>query len=155
MLAQGQAYPVKPIRFVVPFNPGGGNDILARAIAPRMAESLGQPVIVDNRPGAGGNIGTEMVREGAPDGYTILIASNQVTINPALDAKLPFDLERDFAPVGMIASVPDRPRRATRSSRSRRCRSSSRSRRPIRSSSTTAAREPARRSISPASSTPG
>jgi len=105
-LAQGQDYPNKVIRLIVPFAPGGGNDILARAIAPRLAESLGQPVIVDNRPGAGGNLGTEVVARAAPDGYTILIASNQVTINPALDAKLPFDLERDFAPVGMVASVP-------------------------------------------------
>jgi tripartite-type tricarboxylate transporter receptor subunit TctC len=105
-LAQGQDYPTKTIRIVVPFAPGGGNDILARLIAPRLSESLGKPVIVDNRPGAGGNIGTEMVARAAPDGYTILMASNQVTINPALDAKLPFDLERDFAPVGMVASVP-------------------------------------------------
>jgi tripartite-type tricarboxylate transporter receptor subunit TctC len=105
-LAQGPSYPIKAIRFIVPFAPGGGNDILARAIAPRLSENLGQPVIVENRPGAGGNIGAELVARSAPDGYTILIASNQVTINPALDAKLPFDLERDFAPVGMVASVP-------------------------------------------------
>jgi tripartite-type tricarboxylate transporter receptor subunit TctC len=106
VLAQGQDYPTKTIRIVVPFAPGGGNDIVARLIAPRLSESLGKPVIVDNRPGAGGNIGTEMVARAAPDGYTILMASNQVTINPALDAKLPFDLERDFAPIGMVASVP-------------------------------------------------
>src|SRR5262245_15344393 len=74
--AQGQEYPVKPIRFIVPFGPGGGNDILARAVAPRMAESLGQPVIVDNRPGAGGNIGTDMAAKAPADGYTMLIASN-------------------------------------------------------------------------------
>src|SRR5688572_23617834 len=81
-LAQSQDYPTKAIRIVVPFAPGGGNDILARVIAPRLSESLGKPVIVDNRPGAGGNIGTEMVARAAPDGYTILMASNQVTINP-------------------------------------------------------------------------
>ena len=103
---QGKDFPSKPLRIVVPFAPGGGNDILARVIAPRVSEILGQPVIVDNRPGAGGNIGAEMVARAAPDGYTILMASNQVTINPAAGAKLPFELERDFAPVGMVASVP-------------------------------------------------
>jgi tripartite-type tricarboxylate transporter receptor subunit TctC len=103
---QGKDFPTKPIRIVVPFAPGGGNDILARVIAPRLSEILGQPVIVENRPGAGGNIGTEIVARAAPDGYTILMASNQVTINPAAGAKLPFELERDFAPVGMVASVP-------------------------------------------------
>ena len=105
-LAQKQDYPSKPIKIVVPFAPGGGNVILARTIGPRLQESLGQPVVVDNRPGAGGNLGTEIVARSAPDGYSILIASNQVTINPALDAKLRFDLERDFAPIGLVASVP-------------------------------------------------
>jgi tripartite-type tricarboxylate transporter receptor subunit TctC len=103
---QGKDFPTKGLRIVVPFAPGGGNDILARVIAPRLSEILGQPVIVDNRPGAGGNIGTEMVARAGPDGYTILMASNQVTINPAAGVKLAFELERDFAPVGMVASVP-------------------------------------------------
>ena len=101
-----QRFPEKPIRFIVPFPPGGGNDILARAIAPKMGELLGQPVVLDNRAGAGGNIGTDLAAKSAPDGYTILIASNQVTINPWLYAKLPFDIEKDFAPVALIASVP-------------------------------------------------
>jgi tripartite-type tricarboxylate transporter receptor subunit TctC len=101
-----QGFPTQPVRLVVPFAPGGGNDILARAIAPRMAELLGQPVLVDNKPGAGGNIGTDIVAKGPADGHTILIASNQVTINPALGVKTPFRIERDFAPVGLIASVP-------------------------------------------------
>jgi tripartite-type tricarboxylate transporter receptor subunit TctC len=101
-----QGFPTQPIRLVVPFAPGGGNDILARAIAPRMAEILGQPVLVDNKPGAGGNIGADLVAKSAADGHTILIASNQVTINPALGVKTPFQVERDFAPVGLIASVP-------------------------------------------------
>ena len=104
--ANAQAFPTQPIRLVVPFAPGGGNDILARAIAPRMAEILGQPVLVDNKPGAGGNIGTDIVAKSTPDGHTVLIASNQVTINPALGVKTPFQIERDFAPVGLIASVP-------------------------------------------------
>lgn len=104
--AAAQGFPSQPIRLVVPFSPGGGNDILARAIAPRMAEILGQPVIVDNKPGAGGNIGADFVARSPADGHTILIASNQITINPALGAKTPFQIERDFAPVGMLASVP-------------------------------------------------
>ena len=104
--ALAQKYPDKPIRFVVPFPPGGGNDILARAIHQKLADGLGQPVVIDNRPGAGGNIGTESVAKSPADGYTILIASNQVTINPALGQKIPFDIEKDFAPVALIASVP-------------------------------------------------
>jgi tripartite-type tricarboxylate transporter receptor subunit TctC len=96
----------KAITLVVPFAPGGGNDILARAIAPRMGQLLGQSVVVDNRPGAGGNLGTELVARAAPDGYTIVIASSQVTMNPFLDMKLPFRIERDFEPVGLLASVP-------------------------------------------------
>jgi tripartite-type tricarboxylate transporter receptor subunit TctC len=104
--AQNKDFPTKAIRIVVPFAPGGGNDILARAISPRLAEILGQTVIVDNRPGAGGNIGTDIVAHAAADGHTILMASNQVTINPAAGTKLSFDLQRDFAPVGMVGSVP-------------------------------------------------
>ncbi|MCX7158031.1 MAG: tripartite tricarboxylate transporter substrate binding protein, partial [Proteobacteria bacterium] len=104
--ALAQKFPDKPIRFIVPFPPGGGNDILARAIAPKMGEFLGQPVVIDNRAGAGGNIGTDLAAKSAPDGYTIVIASNQVTINPWLYAKLPFDIEKDFAAVAQAASVP-------------------------------------------------
>jgi tripartite-type tricarboxylate transporter receptor subunit TctC len=100
------AWPTQPVRLVVPFAPGGGNDLLARAIAPRLAEILGQSVVVDNRPGAGGNLGTDQVAKATPDGHTILIASNQTTINPALGVKTPFNIEKDFAPVGLIASVP-------------------------------------------------
>jgi len=96
----------KPITLVVPFATGGGNDILARAIAPRMGQLLGQTVIVDNRPGAGGNLGTDLVAHAAPDGYTIVIASSQVTMNPFLDMKVPFRIEKDFEPVGLLASVP-------------------------------------------------
>jgi tripartite-type tricarboxylate transporter receptor subunit TctC len=101
-----QKFPDKPVRFIVPFPPGGGNDILARVLAPKLSESLGQPVVIDNRAGAGGNIGTDLAAKSAPDGYTIVIASNQVTMNPALYAKLPFDIEKDFAPIALAASVP-------------------------------------------------
>ena len=104
--ALAQKYPERPIKFVVPFPPGGGNDILARATHQKLGDLLGQPVVIDNKPGAGGNIGTDFVAKSAADGYTILIASNQVTINPALGQKLPFDIEKDFAPVALIASVP-------------------------------------------------
>lgn len=96
----------KAVTLVVPFASGGGNDILARAIAPRMGELLGQTVVVDNRPGAGGNLGTDLVAHAPPDGYTIVIASSQVTMNPFLDMKVPFEIERDFEPVGLLASVP-------------------------------------------------
>jgi tripartite-type tricarboxylate transporter receptor subunit TctC len=101
-----QSFPTKPIRFVVPFPPGGGNDILARALAPKMSELLGQQVVVDNRAGAGGNIGADFVAKSPPDGYTIVIASNQVTMNPWIYSKLPFDIAKDFSPVAQIASVP-------------------------------------------------
>jgi tripartite-type tricarboxylate transporter receptor subunit TctC len=105
-LVQAQKFPERPIRFIVPFPPGGGNDILARVIAPKMAEFLGQPVIIDNRAGAGGNIGADIAAKSPPDGYTIVIASNQVTMNPALYARLPFDIEKDFEPIALAASVP-------------------------------------------------
>ena len=104
--AHAQKFPDKPVRFIVPFPPGGGNDILARALAPKLGELLGQPVVIDNRAGAGGNIGTEAAAKSAPDGYTIVIASNQVTINPWLFARLPFDIEKDFAPIAQVAAVP-------------------------------------------------
>ena len=104
--ALAQKFPDKPIRFIVPFPPGGGNDILARAIAPKMGEFLGQPVVIDNRAGAGGNSGTDLAAKSPPDGYTIVIASNQVTINPWLYAKLPFDIEKDFVAVAQAATVP-------------------------------------------------
>jgi tripartite-type tricarboxylate transporter receptor subunit TctC len=104
--AQAEFPKQKPITLVVPFSPGGGNDILARAIAPRMGQLLGQTIVIDNRPGAGGNLGTELVARAAPDGYTLVIASSQVTMNPFLDMKVPFRIERDFEPVGLLGSVP-------------------------------------------------
>ena len=102
----GTKFPERSIRFVVPFPPGGGNDILARALAPLLSDGLGQSVVVENKGGAGGNIGAEFVARSAPDGYTMLIAANQITINPWLDNKLSFDIEKDFVTVAQIASVP-------------------------------------------------
>ena len=105
-LALAQKFPDKPIRFIVPFPPGGGNDILARAMQPRLSELLGQPVIIDNKAGAGGNLGTDLAAKSAPDGSTIVIASNQITVNPWLYSKLPFDIEKDLVPIAQAATVP-------------------------------------------------
>jgi tripartite-type tricarboxylate transporter receptor subunit TctC len=105
-LAQAQKFPDKPLRFIVPFPPGGGNDILARAMQPRLSELLGQPVVIDNRAGAGGNLGTDIASKSAPDGHTFVIASNQITVNPWLYAKLPFDIEKDLVPIAQVATVP-------------------------------------------------
>jgi tripartite-type tricarboxylate transporter receptor subunit TctC len=105
-IAQGDFPKQKPITLVVPFAPGGGNDILARAIAPHMGRTLGRTVIIENRPGAGGNLGTDFVARAQPDGHTVVIASSQVTMNPFLDMKVPFRIEQDFEPIGLLASVP-------------------------------------------------
>ena len=102
--ALAQAFPTKPIRFVAAFPAGGPSDIVARAMAKRMSEVLGQPVIVDNRTGAGGNIGAEAVAKAPPDGYTVLLGGSYVIIAPALYLKPPFDPIRDFAPIGLIVS---------------------------------------------------
>ncbi len=105
---QGAAYPTKPIRLVVPFPPGGATDILARAIAQRWSDTLGQQVVVDNRPGAGGNIGSELVAKAAPDGYTLLMGTvGTHAINPSLYSKMPYDHIKDFAPVILVAGVPN------------------------------------------------
>jgi tripartite-type tricarboxylate transporter receptor subunit TctC len=105
--AVAQTYPARPIRMVVPFAPGGNVDINARAVAPGLGQLLGQQVIVDNRAGAGGTIGTDTVAKSAPDGYTLLMASSSIMTNgPAVYPKLPYDIVRDFAPVGRVAVVP-------------------------------------------------
>jgi tripartite-type tricarboxylate transporter receptor subunit TctC len=97
-------YPSKPIRIVVPYAPGGNSDIIARTLAAKMSESLGQPVIVENRPGASGIIGSEVVSKAAPDGYTLLmISSGNLTTNPSLFSQLPYDTLRDFTPIANIA----------------------------------------------------
>ena len=98
-----QNYPEKPIRIIVAYTPGGGNDIAARLIAPKLSEALGQPVIVENKPGAGTNIGQEYVARSAPDGYTLLLGSPAVTINPSLYNNLPFNALRDLTGVSMFA----------------------------------------------------
>ena len=106
--AWAQAYPVKPIRLVVPFPPGGATDILARAVAQKLTDAWGQSVIVDNRPGAGGNIGSELVAKAAPDGYTLELGTvGTHAINASLYSKMPYDHVRDFAPVILVAGVPN------------------------------------------------
>jgi tripartite-type tricarboxylate transporter receptor subunit TctC len=106
--AQAQAYPTKPIHFVVPYPPGGPLDTVARLLGQRVAESTGQPVIVDNKPGAGGSIGAEAVAKAPPDGYTILMGAVAThAINPTLYASIPYDPIKDFTPVTQIASTPN------------------------------------------------
>jgi tripartite-type tricarboxylate transporter receptor subunit TctC len=103
----GADYPSKPIRLIVPLTAGGPTDILARIIAAPLGEALGQQVVVDNRPGAGGNIGADIAAKSAPDGYTLFMGtSGPLSINPSLYPKLPFDPIRDFAPVILAASAP-------------------------------------------------
>ena len=101
-----QPYPAKPIRVVVPLAAGGPGDVLARSLTRRVAEVLGQPIVVDNRVGANTNIGTEAVAKAAPDGYTLLLTASTLTINPSLYASVPYDALRDFAPITLLASTP-------------------------------------------------
>ena len=101
------AYPDRPIRLIAPFAPGGNIDITARTIAPGLTEQLGQSVIVENRGGAGGRIGTEVVAKSAPDGYTLLLGSSgSLTVNPAFTAVQAYDPLRDFTPTSMVSIVP-------------------------------------------------
>ncbi|MBI1988494.1 MAG: tripartite tricarboxylate transporter substrate binding protein [Betaproteobacteria bacterium] len=104
--AAAQGYPVKPIRMIVPSAPGGSVDTLARIVAQKMTESLGQQVIVENRSGSGGVVGTELVAKAAPDGYTLLMAYGSHVINPSLYRKLPYETVRDFAPITQVAVQP-------------------------------------------------
>ena len=101
-----QDYPTKPIRMIVPYPPAGGTDIVARTITEPLGTALGQPIIVDNRGGAAGNIGTDLAAKSAPDGYTILFTLSSHTINPKLYDKLPFDVEKDFIPISLAAFIP-------------------------------------------------
>ena len=101
------SYPTRPVRFIVTYPPGGGTDIVARAIAQKLAETWGQQVVVDNRGGAGGTIGTELAARAAPDGYTLLLGTSAgLVINPLLGTKLPYDPIRDFAPVSLLVVNP-------------------------------------------------
>ncbi len=103
-----QGYPSRPIRLVVPFPPGGSLDVVARAIGQRLTAAWGQPVVIDNRPGAGGNIGADLVAKSAPDGYTILEgALSTHAVNVSLYSKLPYDPIRDFAPITLVATTPN------------------------------------------------
>ena len=101
------AYPARPVKLVVPFAAGGTTTILARLLAERMGQNMGQPFVVDNRPGAGGNVGMDLVAKAEPDGYTILMGPIGLAINPALYARMPFDPIRSLAPIGLYAGVPN------------------------------------------------
>jgi tripartite-type tricarboxylate transporter receptor subunit TctC len=105
-LAQ-DTYPSKPVRFILPFPPGGGTDILGRIISERLAAQLGQPVVIENRGGAGGNVGAEVAAKSAPDGYTIVLVAPSLAISPSLYSKLGYDPVKDFAPVSLVATVPN------------------------------------------------
>jgi tripartite-type tricarboxylate transporter receptor subunit TctC len=107
-LAQAQGYPTHSIRLIVPFPPGGATDIIARAVAQRWTETLGQSVVVENRPGAGGNIGSDVVAKATPDGYTLLMGTvGTHAINASLYTNMPYDHVKDFAPVILVAGVPN------------------------------------------------
>jgi tripartite-type tricarboxylate transporter receptor subunit TctC len=101
------AYPSRPLKFILPFPPGGGTDILGRVIAERLSASLGQPVVTENRGGAGGNVGAEAAAHSAPDGYTIVLVAPSLAISPSLYSKLNYDPVKDLAPIGLVATVPN------------------------------------------------
>jgi tripartite-type tricarboxylate transporter receptor subunit TctC len=106
-VARAQAYPTRPVRIIVPFAPGGGADIVARLIGQRLSERLGQPFVIENRPGAGGNIGTEAAVHASPDGYTLLLITVTNAINATLYEKLNYNFVRDIAPVAAADRVPN------------------------------------------------
>src|SRR5262245_61232932 len=106
-LAWPQAYPTKPIKLVVPFPPAGSTDLSARAVADKLGQRLGQPVVVENKPGAGGNIGSDVVAKAPPDGYTLLVGTvGTHAINASLYSKMPYDHMKDFAPVILLSKTP-------------------------------------------------
>ena len=106
-LASAQDFPSKPIKLIVPFPPGGPNDIIARVVGQRMSELIKQPVVIDNRGGQGGVLGTDAVAKAAPDGYTIgIVSASSLVINPTME-KVPYDVARDFAPVTLVTTVPE------------------------------------------------
>jgi tripartite-type tricarboxylate transporter receptor subunit TctC len=106
-LAGAQDWPSRPVRLILPFPPGGGTDILGRLIAERLSASLGQPVVTENRGGAGGNVGAEAAARSAPDGYTIVLVAPSLAISPTLHSKINYDPVKDFAPVSLVATVPN------------------------------------------------
>src|SRR3954470_17779280 len=105
-IAHEQSYPTRPVRLIVGFAPGGPTDVVARSIAPRLAEMLSQSVVVNNKPGASGNIGTEFVARSTPDGHTLLFGDVTFIVNPSLFKSAPFNPEKDFVPVGFAGSTP-------------------------------------------------
>jgi len=107
--ACAQPYPSRPIRLIVPFPPGGSTDILARSLAQKLSEGLSQSVVIDNRPGAGGSIGSEAAAKAAPDGHTLMMGHlGTLAVNPAIYKNLPYDPVKSFAPVSLMAIVPSR-----------------------------------------------
>src|SRR5215470_15928177 len=102
--ATAEPYPNRTIRLIVPFPAGGSNDVAARIIAPHLEQALGQTVIVDNRPAAGGIVGSDAVAKAPPDGHMLLLVASSYTVTPALNARLPYDPERDFAPISLVDS---------------------------------------------------
>jgi tripartite-type tricarboxylate transporter receptor subunit TctC len=105
--AYGQDWPTRPLRMILPFPPGGGTDILGRMIAERLSAGIGQPVVTENRGGAGGNVGAEAAARSAPDGYTIVLVAPSLAISPTLYSKINYDPVKDFAPVSLVATVPN------------------------------------------------
>ena len=102
-----EAYPSRPVKFILPFPPGGGTDILGRVIAEQLSANLGQPVVTENRGGAGGNVGAEAAAHSAPDGYTIVLVAPSLAISKTLYSKLNYDPVKDFAPISLVATVPN------------------------------------------------
>ncbi len=105
--ARAQSFPSRPIRIVVPYSPGGGADTTARLIAPKLQEALGETIVIDNRPGAGGVIGDDVVAKAPPDGHTLLIGAFAHAVNPSLLPKMPFKTPDDFAPISLLVAVPE------------------------------------------------
>ena len=104
LAAEPRDFPSRPVRIIVPFPPGGSVDVVTRIFSHKLAETMGQNVVVDNRPGASGNIGAELVARAVPDGHTVMITTLPLVVNPSLFGRLPFDVTRDFAPVSMLAA---------------------------------------------------